>query len=204
MARLLALLVISGLAAWAVYLAWPRKLVAVRSQLTGKTYIVRNEHSAALVADRLAALEARVREFLDRAEQLAPGDPRLRNIRNRWDGTLAETTHSDADAAFSIDKQAISLCVRRADGTLEPENTSMFVLLHELGHVATDTYGHRREFWANMRFLLELAEAAGSYVYEDFDSDTISYCGTLLRDSPLTCVKNRECASELTASKKSL
>lgn len=204
MARILAVVVAMVLAAWAAWIAWPRTRLLVRSELTGKAYAVRNDGGAQAVADRLAALEVRIREFLDRAEALAPGDPRLRNIRERWDGTLAETAETDVEVAYSVDKVAISLCVRRANGALEPENTSMFVLLHELGHVATDTYGHRRVFWANMRFLLELAEATGSYVYEDFDSVSTSYCGTPLRDSPLTCVKNRACASELAASKKSL
>lgn len=184
------------LALWALWVAWPRKLVAVRADITGKEYMVRNEDGGAGVAERLAALETRIHDFLDRAEQYAPGDARLRNIRQRWNGTLAETP-IDSDVAFSMDKGSISLCVRRPDGSLEPENTSMFVLLHELGHVATDTYGHKPEFWANMKFLLELADVTGSYVYQDFDSENTSYCGTRLRDSPLTCVKNRACASEL-------
>lgn len=194
-AALLALALL--VAAWAAWLAWPRKLVALRSRLTGKEYMVRNEDGGAAVAERLAALEARVREFLSLAEAYAPGDPRLRNIRERWNGTLAETP-VDADVAFSVDKGSISLCVRRADGSLEPENTSMFVLLHELAHVATDSYGHTPEFWANTRYLMELADVTGSYVYQDFDEVQTSYCGTRLRDSPLTCVKNRACASELT------
>ena len=185
-----------AMAAWAVWVAWPRKLVRVGGGGAGKEYVVRNEDGAAAVAERLAALEVRVREFLDRAEAYAPGDPRLLAIRARWDGTLSETP-ADADVAFSLDKGSISLCVRRADGSLEPENSSMFVLLHELGHVATDSYGHKPEFWANAKFLLELADATGSYAYQDFDAVQTSYCGTRLRDSPLTCVKNRACASEL-------
>ena len=185
-----------ALAAWALWLAWPRKLVRVRAASTGKEYMVRNEAGAAAVADRLATLETRVRDFLERAEAYAPGDHRLAAIRRRWNGTLSETT-VDSDVAFSLNKGSISVCVRRADGTLEPENTSMFVLLHELAHVATDSYGHKPEFWANVRFLLELADATGSYAYEDFDAVDTSYCGTRLRDSPLTCVKKRACASTL-------
>lgn len=184
------------IAAWSISLAWPRKSIDISSAVNGKAYAVRNQPDAQAVADRLAALELRIRDFLDRAERRAPGDPRLKNIRQRWNGTLSETT-DDVDVAYSLDKGSIHVCVRRADGQMESENTSMFVLLHELAHIATDTYGHKAEFWANMRFLLELAEVTGSYTYENFDDQAVSYCGKPLRDSPLTCVKTGQCRSEL-------
>lgn len=185
-----------AVAAWSIVLAWPRTSVAIPSSVTGKQYSVRNQPDAQAVADRLASLELRVRDFLERAERHAPGDPRLANIRRRWTGTLSETT-DDKDVAYSLEKGSISVCVRRPDGELESENTAMFVLLHELAHIATDTYGHKPEFWANMRFLLEVAEVTGSYTYQNFDAEAVSFCGKALRDSPLTCVKNKQCQSEL-------
>lgn len=178
----------------ALYLAWPKRMKWVRSEVTGKSYYVKNMRGAQRVADRLAHLERRVAAFLEEAERYAPGDPRVQNIRARWNGTLAETL-DDKEVAYSMGKDAISLCVRTPGGDLETENTSMFVLLHELAHVATDEYGHTPSFWTNMKLLLELAEATGFYTYEDFDD--ASYCGRRLVLSPLTCVKTGECKSEL-------
>lgn len=191
----LAALALAGLAL-ALWLAWPRGMRWVRAAATGKDYYVKALPGAQAAADRLAALELRVHAFLRNAADRAPGDPRLLNIARRWNGTLMETP-VDAHVAYSVSKDAVALCVRAADGSLEPENTSMFVLLHELAHVATDAYGHPPEFWANMRFLLELAEATGSYAYQDFDAAAGSYCGRALQSSPLTCVKRERCASEL-------
>lgn len=189
---------LGGLAAvaWALREAWPRTASWVRSELTGKSYRVRNEPGAGAVADRLAFLELRLHDFLRRAARYAPGDPRLANIASRWDGTLSETP-DDADVAFSVAKDAVSVCVRRPGGGLEPENSSMFVLLHELAHVATDDYGHPPVYWANFRFLLELAERTGAYTYEDFEATPTTYCGRRLAASPLTCVKRGGCDSEL-------
>lgn len=183
-------------ALWGLYLAWPKSMLRVYSQLTGKEYTVKNTHGAKDVADRLATLELALRKFLHAAEKYAPGDHRLRNIRTRWNGTLAEIL-DDKDVAYSMGKDAIHLCVRRADGTLENENTSIYVLIHELAHVATNSYGHKQEFWANMRFLLELAEATKMYTYEDFDSLEVSYCGRPLSANPLSCVRDGSCQSEL-------
>ena len=180
----------------ALYVAWPRRMTWVRSDLTGSRYRVKVGPDAQEVADRLAYMELRIKRFLALARDYAPGDRRLLNIARRWNGTLSETPH-DKDVAYSVAKDAISLCVRSADGRLESENTTMFVLVHELAHIATDEYGHSREFWANMRFLLELAEATGAYVYQDFDAQLVSYCGHALASSPLACVKNGACDSML-------
>lgn len=186
-----------GMAAWALWLAWPRTMIRKRSILTGKAYLVKDAPGAQDVADRLAALELRIRKFLQDAETLAPGDKRLANIRRRWNGTLSEIEH-DSEVAYSMGKDAVAVCVRsKVDDSLETENTSMFVLLHELAHIATDKYGHTDEFWANMQFLLELADALGVYAYQNFESQNAAYCGFPLRTSPLTCVKNGSCAALL-------
>lgn len=181
---------------WGVAVAWPRDMVRVHSSLTDKAYLVKNVQGAQAAADRLAFLELRIRQFLRKAAEYAPGDPRVQNILQRWDGTLAETP-VDTDVAYSIGKGAISLCLRDQEGGLESENSSMFVLIHELAHLATDSYGHRPEFWANMKFLLELAEVTGAYTYQDFDATQVSYCGRRLAASPLSCVKNKTCKSAL-------
>lgn len=193
-------LALAALALWRVAASVPPRMLAVHSALTNKTYAVKNMAGAQQVADRLALMELRIREFLRLAEAHAPGDPRLRNIRARWRGTLSETP-TDEDVAYSLDKGDIAVCIRGPDGSVEPENTCMFILLHELAHVATDGYGHHPEFWANMKFLLELADVTGAYAYQDFDALRVSYCGRLLAASPLTCVKNASCPSAL---KKSL
>lgn len=190
-----------ALMAAALWVAWPRRMRWVTSELTGKAYHVKSGPDAGAVADRLALMELRIRRFLERARSYAPGDPRVANIVRRWNGTLAETP-KDEDVAYSVAKDSISVCVRAADGGLEPENTTMFVLIHELAHIATDSYGHAPEFWANMRFLLELAEATGSYTYQDFDHDLVTYCGRRLAASPLSCVKNGACGSSLRRVKK--
>lgn len=193
--RALVILAVAAVAL-ALYAVWPRRMRWVLSDVTGKKYHVKNEPGAEAVADRLAMLELRIRRFLERAQAYAPGDPRLVNVVRRWNGTLAETP-KDEDVAYSVSKDSISVCVRTPGGGLEPENTAMFVLIHELAHIATDKYGHPPEFWANMRFLLELAEATDSYVYQDFDAGVVTYCGRRLAASPLSCVKNGGCGSSL-------
>lgn len=186
--------------ALALWYLRPRTMIWVTSSVNGKGYLVKNMPGHDAVADRLAVMERRIVDFLRAARREAPGDPRIQNILARWNGTLGETPR-DEDIAYSVAKDSVYVCVRARDdpGRLEDMNTCMFVLLHELAHVATDSYGHEPEFWANMRFLLELAEATGFYEYQDFDNTRVSYCGKELGGSPLACVKDGSCPSQLAA-----
>lgn len=179
------------------YWVWGRATVMKESHVTGKAYLVKNRKGSGAVADRLAELESHARRFLHAAKQLHPEDDRLLNISKRWNGTLAETPEDAKDVAYSISKKSIFICVRAKDGdTIADFNTCVFVLLHELAHVATNSWGHKPEFWKNMQFLLEAAEATGFYTYQNFGEKIETYCGRKLTVSPLTCLKQGRCRSQ--------
>ena len=184
--------VVLALALWWV---WPRRTVRLRSAVTDRAYSVRNLPGAQQVADRLATLETRMARFLVAATARFPDDPRIHNIKKRWNGTLAETD-TDSNVAYSLSKTAVHVCVRGKNGELQDANTCTFVLLHEFAHVANDTWGHPPEFWEAMRFLLELAELTGFYQYDDHSGTTL-FCGRELGVSPLACVKTGACTSAL-------
>ena len=191
-----ALAAVATLAAMASRLASaPRRVVWVAAS-NGKSYEVRNMRGAPEVAQRLADLEHALRRMMRKARDSMPGDPRLKNIKRRWNGTLREARPGN-DIAYSIGKDAVYVCVRDASGALGDWNTCMFVLLHELAHVATDEWGHPPRFWRNMTFMLELAESMGYYRYESYERGHVTYCGRHISSSPLTCVKDGACDSAL-------
>lgn len=188
------LLTLAALALWTMMR--PRSMLTLRSDITGKEYVVKRAPDSQLMADRLATLEQLLHRMLDGAAALLPDDPRVAAIRRRWDGTLSEVEAAD-EVAYSVDKTSISVCLRNRAGEIEDVNTSMFVLIHELAHVATPDYGHSPQFWENMRFLLELGERLSVYRYENYDAAASTFCGHPLGASPLTCVKDRTCPSLL-------
>jgi hypothetical protein len=167
------------------------------ARLNNTLYYVKNMSDGPEAAEHLARLDVAIKAFLDRANARHPNDPRLRRIAERWSGTLSETPTHAENVAYSVGKNSIYICVREKDGTLANYNTSLFVLLHELAHVATDTYGHTKTFWKNMKYLLELADELDVYTYVDHDAQTEMLCGKTLGTNPLSCVKNKTCVSEV-------
>jgi hypothetical protein len=60
----------------------------------------------------------------------------------------------------------------------------MFVALHEMSHICTESVGHGPDFWNNFGWLLKEAEALGLYTYTDFAAHPVNYCGVHITDSP--------------------
>lgn len=176
----------------------PRHTVAVRAS-NGKTYRVLRRQGCKDSADMLGRLEDTLESFLDDAEALT-ADVRIAKIRKRWKhhptvGGLTEVSASGKDAAYTIGKQDIFVCIRGPDGELEPFGHCLYVLYHELSHVCTDVKHHPPIFWANFRWLLEVAERTKHYTYDEHRDAT--YCGHPLGENVISCVHNRQCKSSL-------
>lgn len=66
--------------------------------------------------------------------------------------------------ASTKNKKIVSICLRNPDtGKFYSENTLMYVLLHELAHVISPTYGHDDNFKERMNDLLFKAKELGIY-----------------------------------------
>lgn len=183
------LMVVVGGALW--------KPMVWQESSSGKYYYVKRAPGQRDVADRLDSLTNKLQTLLDKADDLYPGDRRIANVRARWSGTLAEVSGAE-EIAYSMNKRDIYVCIRDPkDDSIEPPNTSMYVLLHEIAHVATDVYGHPPEFWLNFRWFLEVAESLVLYIYEDFDTKQTTFCGHTLGNNVLRCVKKNTCSSLL-------
>lgn len=174
---------------------WQRALSSERS------YRVRNIRDANHAAEHLERLTRRIEKLLD--SPVYAQDGRIKRIRARWNGTLTELDGEKAgNIAHSLGKRSISICIRDPDGSLSNENACMFVVLHELAHIATPSIGHTKEFWDNMKFLLEMAEITGVYHYKDHDREHVTLCGKTLGSNPMTCIKDKTCHSMLIQTQK--
>lgn len=144
-------------------------------------------------ADLRAALVRRMNVLLTALKKRVPNDPRFRRLAAAWSREIRSLSRKNRQAGKTIDKSIVYICLLDADGNPQDENTAFFVLLHELAHVATDTYGHTPEFWKNMRFLLHHAIMAGAYRFEDYGSNPKSYCGQPITGNPYECVRQGRC-----------
>lgn len=96
---------------------------------------------------------------------------------------------SGGDTSYVINKgDVFAMCLRdpKNDHKLDPKfNTLSFVLIHELAHLFSSTYGHDDIFWNNFKFLLQEAELVGLYEAVNYKRDGSPYCGIVVTYSPL-------------------
>lgn len=166
-------------------------LVEVRSKVDGKMYRVRDMRDKQQAADLLAKVRARMRKLYDHLETTFPDKPQVKRLLQRFEASpdrLLEATPDAEHTSYSVNKgEKVHLCLRQrqgADESLVNENIMVFVSLHEMAHMITDSIGHEPEFWNNFGWLLREAEKTGVYQYQDFKAHPVRYCGTNITDQP--------------------
>ncbi len=96
---------------------------------------------------------------------------------------------SGGDTSYVIDKGSVfAMCLRdpKNNNRLESKlNSLVFVLLHEMTHLFTKTYGHDTYFWNNFKFILQEASDMGIYQPVNYKATGSPYCGIVISYSPL-------------------
>jgi len=163
----------------------------VTSTVDGKQYKVRDMPDKQEAANLMAHIRMRLTRLCDALEKKYPDKPQVKQlVRNfRSDPTrFIESAPDEEHTSSTINKgESIRMCLRQREGGNEglvDENVLLFVAIHELGHVCTESVGHGPDFWNNFGWLLKEAESLGIYKYTNFSAHPVSYCGVYITDAP--------------------
>ena len=131
----------------------------------------------------------KMKKLVAYVDQKHPDKPNIRRLVKKFNPKkIVETLPTSEYTAYSENKgEKIAFCLnkKKNDNTnLIDENTLMFVAIHELSHVASESIGHNKEFWDNFKFLLKEATDAGVYKMVDYSSNNTEYCGMTITDNP--------------------
>ena len=179
--------------------------LAVVSQLIGPVNTVRttgpdgNEYDMQNLPNKEEAVKlmAKIRENLDKLRDSYASEPTLMNdppvarfVARYQPDVFSENDINSSDTSYSENKgQRIVVCLRdklkKPDYPLIDINTIMFVMLHEMAHLMTETIGHTPEFWENFKRILHDAVKIGIYTPVNYARQPTPYCGMTITDSPL-------------------
>lgn len=171
----------------------PSNLVSLQSSIDGRTYRVQNLPDKQEACDRMASIRGHLVRLVERFRtdpNYTQDAPYQRLIQRCQPDSIEENDMHGSTTSYSENKgEKIVICLR--DKTQPPEyplveeNTVMFVVLHELAHLMTETTGHTPEFWTNFRKLLQDCVQLGIYTPVNYARFPTPYCGMMITDSPL-------------------
>lgn len=166
-------------------------MVAVKSNIDGYTYNVRDLPDKQQAADMMAHIRLKMKKLKLHLEATFPDKPQVKQLTKNFDAEahrLGESTPDDEFTSFSVNKgESVHFCLRQREGqneSLVNENIVTFVAIHEMGHIITQSVGHGPDFWNNFAWLLQEAERIAIYKKEDFAAHPVSYCGMKITDQP--------------------
>ena len=159
------------------------------SNVSKKSYYIREElPNSDETADVIGKLELFIDKFVAYLDSKVPNDKRVKRLKDRlYDVKIEESPMEEGVSSYTINKgELISMCVRhkKKNKNFHDYQTLLFVLIHELAHVASISKGHNREFMTNFKFLLKHAVESKMYYAQDYSNSPITYCGVKVTNNP--------------------
>ena len=175
-----------------VYVIWYfAQYEYIESTINGRRYkVLVNKKNSDAAADMLAEIDSRIVRLLRSMKNRHGRDHHhVNNLLERYDPDVVsehEPTLINNNTAYTHSKgEIIGICLRslNAEGKpLHDINLIMFVVLHELSHVAADVYQHPIQFWRVFKFVLQEAVIADVYNPVNYADEPTSYCNGMIID----------------------
>jgi hypothetical protein len=182
----------------------------IKSSIDNKTYLVKKLPDSQQAADILAGINKKIERFIKHmlskyaSDSEAKSDSDAKNdsdassnasnaadVKRLYENynpeNISEGTSEHGYTSYTINKgERIIVCIREKD-TLKfsDENAVMYVVIHELTHMAITEIGHTPLFWEKFKWFLEEAVQIGIYKKVDYSKKPVNYCGIQLTTSVL-------------------
>ena len=164
-------------------------LRCIVSTVDGKKYCVRERKNVTKASNLLARTTEKLEYLVENLGQRYPDrDNVKRMVENFNPTTIKETLPTSEYTAYSENKgEKLAFCLNKNknnNDNLIDSNTLLFVAIHEIAHIMTESVGHTDEFWQNFKFLLEHAVELKIYTPVDYKKEPENYCGMDITDNP--------------------
>lgn len=167
----------------------------VKSDIDGEYYLVRNVEDKNQAANMLGKIRQDILKLSNYLEKNKNNNEYKEMklyiealYKKAPDIIIVESTADSQYTSYAVNKgEQIVFCLRSKVteniGKLHTLNLVTYVVLHEISHCASPTYGHNEEFKKVFAFLTKEAIKLGIYEKINFGSDPREYCGMTISDS---------------------
>lgn len=163
------------------------EVIYVKSTIDNRNYLVRKLSDRQKAADYLASVNKDLQHVVKHMAAKYPNKPEIKRLFENFNpNNISEGSAESGYTSYSVNKgERIILCIRQKDAedSFVDKNVLMYVAIHELAHLATDSIGHDQPFWDNFKFILKEVVEIGLYTKVDFVKNPTPYCGIKITSS---------------------
>ena len=168
------------------------KAIYITSSLNNRKYLVQNLENKEDATYILSVVHERIMLFKNYLANNINQYPYFSQYIKQFCGRIKnldiyENTPNGKFTSFTVNKgEEIALCLRsKVTGELHDINLIMYVVLHELAHVACPEVDHTDLFKKIFIFFLEVAIFIKIYEKVNYQIDPHEYCGLPIRENLL-------------------
>lgn len=166
-------------------------VIYVRSDIDNEYYLVRDLNDKQQASNMLAKIKQNIIIISDylfsNKNKYIEYQPYITQLHEKIKNVIVmESSKDSVYTSYSVNKgEQIVFCLRsrKIKNQLHKLNLLMYVVLHEISHVACPEYGHTNLFKKIFSFITSVAIDIGLYKKIDFVRDPTEYCGLTITDS---------------------
>lgn len=166
-------------------------VIYVRSDIDNNDYLVRDMPDKNIACNMLAKIRQNMIKINDNLmtniEKYKEHAEYINNLNIKIkDSVIMESGKNAVYTSYSVNKgDQIVFCLRSRSDTdkLHDMNLLMYVVLHEMSHVACPEYGHTELFKKIFNFITQRAIEMELYTKIPFNQTSVEYCGLMITES---------------------
>lgn len=163
--------------------------IYIKSNIDERFYLVRDMPDKQEVADTFATIRNNIIKLIQYMKVNAPQEykPYIDKLDQKFKTVIiTENINELLYTSYSVNKgEELVFCVRsrRDIDKLHNMNLMMYVVLHEISHIACPVYGHDEIFKKIFKYITQAAIEMQIYTPIDFKNAHTEYCGMTITDS---------------------
>ena len=169
-------------------------LILEKATFDGQYYQVLKKNNSSITANIIAKIKYNITiitDFLKKnIEKYPKKEYAINNLYNRTKNIDIIERPDDSDeyiTSYTLNKgEQMVICLRsKLLKDIHDFNIILYVVLHELAHIASNNIGHDEEFKSNFIFILKIAIELKLYKQVDYEKYPVKYCGMVVSENLL-------------------
>lgn len=173
-----------------IYLIGNTYGVYIKSPVTNKTYLLKSTGDISKALNIMETLDINIKKIVNKLDETIMNYPRyykyLLNLTKKINKIKLYENVYNRGTSYNINKgKYIIVCIRSKKDVFYDMNTLMYVIIHEIAHIACPEYGHTSLFKNLNEILLNIAIELNIYTFVDYNMYPVNYCGIILNKTIL-------------------